>query len=203
LRIDPLVVDSVLNILKGKDEEITYDEDDHLALFVKSYKKEDKYALGCLLIDYKNTIYVRIRKNGEVKSEPKEIKECEEVRYFHFPEIKGSAELHHVVVVLGQEKVAKLLSTVIRRILGQNAFLRVRFLFTADREVDIRNQFDDIIRIKSEGILDAFITGMFIKGTRLYDAYEYQKAFTGDIKFHVASWSTHVSPSLQIFHFIF
>jgi len=182
LRIDSLVVDSVLKILKEENKEILYDENEELALFVKNYSVSDNYAIGHFLLDYKDIIYVRKRKNGGIITEPQEIKRCEEVKYAHFPKIKGSGELNHVIVVLGSARIAKLLSSVIEKIVRQRAFLRVRFIFTPNNEASIRNQFEDIVKIKGDDVLDAVVSGIAIRGSRLYDSHEYQKAFTGEIK---------------------
>ncbi len=43
--------------------------------------------------------------------------------------------------------------------------------------------FDDIVRIRGEDVVDAVISGISIKGSRLYQAsLEYQKALSGEVK---------------------
>lgn len=182
LRINPEVVEKVVRIFESEGEEFPYEDD--LALYVKKYEKKDRYALGHVIIDVEEEIPVRKRVNGEVKTELQRVLKCEEVTFACFPKISGSGEITHAVVVLGRERLAKLLSTVVEKIVGTTAYLSVRFAFTPSNENAIRNQFDDIVRIRGEDVVDAVISGITIKGARLYRASpEYQKALSGEVKY--------------------
>ncbi|WP_456330536.1 hypothetical protein [Archaeoglobus sp.] len=181
LRIDPEVVESVLSVFKSVGEEIPYQDD--LAIFIKSFEEFDQYYMGHILIDLVDEVMVKKRVGGEIRAEPQSVPRCEEVKFAYFPRISGSAEISHVTVVLGRETVARLLATVIERIVGRRAFLKVRFSFTPSNEAAIRNSFDDIVRIRGEDVVDAVISGISIKGSRIYQASpEYQKALSGEIK---------------------
>lgn len=183
LAVNPEVTDLVLNILKSENKELFYDKEKNLALYVKSYWTTNEYAMGQLLIDAEETIKIKIRKDGEISIEPRNIKSCEEIKYVHFPQIKGSDVIHHAIVVLDKVKMAKLLSMAVREIIGRVAFLRISFVFTPTNAINIRNQFDDIVKIRGEDILDAFISDISLKGTKLPDTHEYQKILSGEIKY--------------------
>uniref|UniRef100_A0A7C3YGH0 Uncharacterized protein n=1 Tax=Geoglobus ahangari TaxID=113653 RepID=A0A7C3YGH0_9EURY len=181
LRINPEAVEDVLRVFKNIGQEIPYLED--LAIFIKVFEKHNHYYLGYILVDLKDRIMVKKRVDGEIETKPQSVLRCEEIKFAYFPKISGSTEISHVTVVLGRENIARLLATVIEKVVGRTAFLRVRFSFTPSNEATIRNVFDDIVRIHGEDIVDAVISGISIKGSRLYMASpEYQKALTGEIK---------------------
>ncbi len=139
LRIDPEAVDEVLSVFKSVGQEIKYWDD--LAIYVKMFENFDQYSLGLVLIDLEDEIKIKKRVDGEIKIEPQRITKCEEVKFAYFPKISGSAEIPHVTVILGRDRVARLLAAAIEKIVGRTAFLRVRFSFTPSNEAAIRNSF--------------------------------------------------------------
>ncbi len=152
-------------------------------MYVKMFEKVNQHFSGHILIDLEDEIKVKKRVGGEIKIELQRVTRCEEVKFAYFPKISWSTEIPHVIVVLGRESIARLLATAIERIVGHTAFLRVRFSFTPSNEAAIRNSFDDIVRIRGEDVVDAVISGISIKGSRLYQASsEYQKALSGEVK---------------------
>jgi hypothetical protein len=183
LRINPEIVNKVLDILTHVNEEITYDKDNNLAIYIKNEGDNQYY----ILIDYIDEIRIDERNKDEIQTRTQQIKKCAGVQFFYYPTIKGNkTEINNIIIVLESDKKVKLLSTVIEKIINNYnyvPFQRVKFEITTNNENIIRNQFDDIIKISSEGIIDVAITDLTIKGTNIYNANpEYDKAFTGSIK---------------------
>ncbi|MEM3908080.1 MAG: hypothetical protein QXZ17_14680 [Nitrososphaerota archaeon] len=173
-------MEEVLSVFKKVDSEIPYR--DSLKIYIKKFERKDNYSFIKTLMDVKKEIKIKVREGGEIRINLNYVQSCEEINFAYFPRISGSSVLDHCVVVLGPEYMAKILADAIEKIVGQEAFLRVKFNFSASNEGKIRNFFDDIKRIKGENILDPYLRGLSIEGTMVYRTGEYQKALTGEVK---------------------
>lgn len=184
--ISPDYIEDVLDVIKTEKNEREYK--DGQTLFVKSAKTElsddnTEYIIGELFLDFVDEFTTYVREGEELKPKPQEIPRTAKITYAYFPQLRGSDELNHVLIIPSKQKLAKLLGHAINEIVGHTAILSVNFVFTSGNEGKIRNVFDDIVRIRGEDIMDAFLTDVSVGGTQLYDSDEYGKAFTGEIRY--------------------
>jgi hypothetical protein len=191
--INPNSVSVVLDLISKPGTETEYEEG--LAIFVKGWRSiENEGHEGIAYIDGKEEIVEKKRVGGEIERKKKEIPRVFEVNYAYFPQLRlnpnpspassGAGNLDHVIVILSDAWTANLFMDAVSKALGVRLpFRRVEFRFTIDTESEIRNQFDDITKIRGDDIVDYVISGLAISGSRLYNSQEYQKVLSGDIRY--------------------
>lgn len=182
-RVNPEVASDVLNVLLSEGKEFKYDEDKGLAVFIKKVTDKGDHKNVDILIDYNALITRKVREGGEVKTWQETVPSVVSVRLALFSEVRGSGVIENVAVLLSSKSISRLLAYALERIVGKTALLRVKFDFSYTKQQDIVNQFDDIVRITSDDVDDARIIGLSLKGHSLYGSYEFQKAFTGKVRY--------------------
>lgn len=183
-RINPEVVEGVLGILRSSGQEFVYEtKPQNLAVYVKEHHWKDHVFEGVILVDCQRTIVENNRKGGEILTTRRDVISVTKISYEVISEIKGSGSVSHAFLALGSLTDANIASHALESLLGVPPFLRVKFLFTATNQSKIRNVFTDVVRIRGDDVSDPDITAMSLSGSRLYDADQYQKAFTGDVQY--------------------
>jgi len=188
-QINPRVDVKVKEIILSKDKEVIYDKKfiegglKELGLYVRYVREREDGVYACVaLIDYIKEIPITVREKDKLKKKMLAYLTSTEIIYYVFPILRGSSQLNNIVAILSNEALASLLNNAISKIVGLQAFLRVKFNFSPSTESRIRQEFDDISVLKAEDIDDDRIYGIRIKGIRLYETGEYQKGFSGRVE---------------------
>jgi hypothetical protein len=185
--INPSLIDAILPIFKNVNHEELYNPDKQLSYFIKDYSSERGYQKGEILLDYMRKFKERSRVGSDLRHEDMEFRDVALIKFAYFPQI-GEHTRTHVLLVLSNERVFNYFSSVLYekiREMSEDAFpfKKLFFTFTSSNENDVRNAFDDILKIRGEDVIDDVITDLSVRGARLYESFEYQKAYTGEIRY--------------------
>ena len=182
LFVKPELVARVFPILEKVHEEHVYNSSKKLSYYIKEYSKHDRYQIGEILFDFLKKGTHKKREGSEIKYKETESIETEIIKFAYFPKI-GEESVYHVIAVLTNERIFNSFGTIIAGLVDDRPFYRMQFTFTVSNEGEIRNSFDDIIKIRGEDVIDDSITDLSLKGSRLYESNEYQLAYTGEVKY--------------------
>lgn len=182
-RINPETVQKVLQILSETNKERVYDEKEGLSLYVSKNEEDKEGFKGTVLIDYLRKVMIKKRNGGEISTSEESVKSVAEIKYREFHEIHGSGSISHLFLVLGSMSESKLMDIALNNLVGAVAMFRVNFTFSSSNQNKIQNNFDDVVRIRGDGVADESIRDLSLVGTTLYNSNEYKKAFTGDIQY--------------------
>lgn len=184
--IHPVMISDVLHLLRNIGKEHRYNGEE--AIFIRECQPaNDGSFIGSTLIDVKETVLINRREGGEITREPQNVIRVVQVPYAYIPCIDDPStgnKIEHVILVLCDAWSATLFFDAINKVLkGKMPFTKLTFVFNSSNEAKIRNQFDDIIRIRGDDIVDVVVSGLAISGSRLYQSQEYQKVLSGEIKY--------------------
>lgn len=182
-RINPEIVDKLMQILSELNKEYIYNSEEGLSLYVSKYEKNKESFSGTVLIDYLRKFEIKRRDGGKVDASEQSVKSVAEINYKGFHEVHGSGSIPHLILVLSSMGESKLMSIAMDKLIDAVSMFRVTFTFSTANQSSILNNFDDVVRIRGDGVADESIRDLSLVGTTLYNSNEYQKAFTGDIQY--------------------
>lgn len=182
-RINPEIVDRVMQILFEPNKEQIYNEKEGLSFYVSKYEKNQEGFKGTVLIDYPQKVAIKKRNGGDISISEESVKSVAEIHYREFHEIHGSGSISHLFLILGSMNESKLMEMALNNLVGEVSMFRVNFTFSVANQNKIQNNFDDVVRIRGDGVADESIRDLSLVGTALYNSNEYKKAFTGDIQY--------------------
>ena len=182
-RANPEASSDLMDILFSKGKEFFYDESEKYAIYIKDVRSiDDNIRIVDLLVDHSIPLLVKKRNGDRIETEQQMIRTVSDARLGVIKRV-GENSLDNVVLSLSNKRIAKIIATALEGIIGKTALLRVRFAFPYSIQSEIVNLFEDIVRITSEDVDDMNIAGLSLKGHSLYNAGEFDKAFTGKVKY--------------------